>query len=255
MEVILFAILLISLCVFLIFLPIVAYSSMQKRDEDAWEKKISGKQAEMSDASNAYCPDTVIVDFISADFSSQQWRLEKQTDGRVFGFDEIARYELVVDEETVACSSTRSSGGVARALWGSVVAGDAGMILGASTAPTRTTTTYHKDVKSRKVRITTANPSVTTIEIDIPDDYWSIFGSMKRRFCMLKKNGERIDLNSEKVGIEIIALLDGISKYCENRKKDEPDETEQLKKYKKMFEDGLITEEEYTAKKRAILGI
>ena len=52
------------------------------------------------------------------------------------------------------------------------------------------------------------------------------------------------------------ALLD-LDKLGESEKSDEKsdDSSEELSKYKKMFDDGIITQEEYDAKRKQILGL
>ena len=49
-------------------------------------------------------------------------------------------------------------------------------------------------------------------------------------------------------------LLSKISKV-EHKKEDNYDSMNELKKYKKLLDDGIITQEEFDAKKRQLLGL
>ena len=243
---------------FVVFAICKGFSEYQKQEKEKTEKK---KQIDAVLTSNEpteeYNPDRIISGIISADYTLRKWRLECFPNCRLIGFDQISHFELIEDGNVSFNSSSYSTNGVSRALLGSLVAGDAGAIIGAATANTRTSTTVDKTITSRTIRIFLRIPEVPQYNIDIPLGETKLFGETKVAKVIVK-TGVLYEVNSENAALEAIGLLESITNYDEYKKQQSASEDEdvvQLRKYKAMFDEGLITEEEYSAKKKAILNI
>lgn len=154
---------------------------------------------------------------------------------KIYNYSEILEYEILEDGETI------TKGGLGRAVAGGLLFGGVGAIVGGVTGGKST----KKIVKSLKVKIVLDN-------LANPVEYIDLLGAMETKsdsfvYKGIKKHAE-----------DIIAILIGItsnktkSNIQEIAKTSEADE---ILKYKKLFDEGIITEEEFITKKKQILGL
>ncbi len=214
------------------------------------EKEETIKRQLISKTPIDYTPTKAIDVLISADFKTAKWRPEIYDNCRTFGFDEIAGFELIENGEVIATTTTKTKGGISRAVVGGMVAGGIGAVVGASTAKKKSHTTERTVITSRSVRISLTNPDVNQIDIDIPEHM---------EYHIITKEG-RYTVSFEEVGKEIISMLESIVAAAEKieaaKSFEETDHAvKQIREYKQLLDEGIITQEDFDTKKKQLLGI
>lgn len=135
----------------------------------------------------------------------------------VFSFNEISSYNF---ESIGAKSVTTKKGGISRAIVGGVVAGPVGAIVGAGTAKQETQTVD--------------GPSILKINFVIPSGNYSI------------------SMQSPPIG-----FTNFLNKciFEDTKETNLESTTDEIKKYKELLDNGIITEEEFSLKKKQLLNI
>lgn len=154
----------------------------------------------------------------------------------VIDYDDIVSYELLEDGGAVM------SGGIGRAAIGGLMFGGVGAIVGGSTGQTSNAT-----CSSLQIKITQNNPSNPTHYFKLIHEHtW--------------KKTDSFFQGRYKCAQDICSKLELIIR--ENKQKvntfsqpDSTDPTEELRKYKVLLDDEIITQEDYDQKKRQILGL
>ena len=138
----------------------------------------------------------------------------------VFSFDEVDSYEM----ETVGGKTvTKKKGGITRAVVGGVVAGPIGALVGSGTAKAETKTVG--GVKMTKVHFTTYAGKVQRMSSTYPIGFTDFLDR-----CIA-------DASSEPATTAVASAADEILKY------------------KELLDKGIITAEEFSAKKAQLLGL
>ena len=137
---------------------------------------------------------------------------------RVLSFDDIINYEIIDNKKIV----TKNKGTLGRAFTGGLIFGPLGAIIGGSTS---------KKVSKEK----TINH---TIQINLKSSYKPI----------------SIVVHKEDIKQNIVSVLENILHHTEKSFiSNNNDNISLLREYKQLFDEGLITEEEYYNKKQQIL--
>lgn len=148
------------------------------------------------------------------------------------GYSEIVRYELLENGASIT-----KAGGVGRALVGGIVAGGAGAVVGASTAKRSS----DEVCKTLQVVVTVKKERLSTVKADFlrgsqpkrsSAQYSGAFSEAQR--CMAK-------------------LEELIRKYSASSVQTIQSPADEIRKFKGLMDDGIITEAEYEAKKRQLL--
>lgn len=210
-----------------------------------------------------YSPTKTIMGLFSVDFQSQKWRPEIFENCYTYDFEEISGFELIENDTVVSSSTTNTQGGISRALVGGLIGGDTGAIIGASTARTHTDTISTKEVTSRKIRISLTNTRVTQVVIDVPlkSKVHSKFWGEVTKDYETEVTGQNIEpykLGSEAAAQEIISLLESVTAISSKNDvtlNSVDDTVGEIRKYKKLFDDGIISEEEFVKKKQQLMNI
>ncbi|GEM_PF-701053 len=156
----------------------------------------------------------------------------------VIDYDDIVSYELLEDGGAVM------SGGIGRAAVGGLLFGGVGAIVGASTGQTSNSTCSNLQIK-----ITLNNPSNPTHYFKLINKYtWKKTDSFfQSRYKDAQDICSKLDLiireNEQKAN----------ASSSENTTPSGP--TEELRKYKALLDDGIITQEDFNQKKKQILGL
>lgn len=154
---------------------------------------------------------------------------------RVYKFDELVDYEIIQNGSTV------SSKGIGKAVAGGLVFGGVGAIVGGVTAKAKTSDVLNE----LKIK-------VVADDFDHPDTFIDLL------LVKPLKNQNAIDAVM-KVAQNIVSLLDLIKNSQNNStneiKSETISEADEILKFKELLDKGIITEEEFQAKKRQILGI
>lgn len=183
-----------------------------------------------------------IGSYLYLDENNRKWTVprgmfKKKVDySRIYSYNDILSFELIENGNSI------SKGGVGRAIIGGVLFGGIGAIVGGSTG--------HKN----KQTCTMLNIKITLKNINIPNEYITfIYGETKKDSSVYK--------GAFYTAQEILSTLQII---CEETKTSqsidyqtplntENENVEEIKKYKKLLDEGIITQNEFEEKKEELL--
>lgn len=244
----------IAACVYAVYI--------YRKGEKASKAKMEAYRLRLTEEieSKKYVPTMKIEHLISADYKNKRWRPEIFANCKTFSFSEISGFELIENGNVI--SASKSDGVVSRALVGDMLAGSTGAVIGAATAPTYTVS--ENVVNKRVIRISLTNPSINHMEILIPElslerNKWGNYTAFTTN--VVKNESEPYSVNGEEAAWEIISLLESISEIGKktvkkaDRKVEAIDVIEEIKRYKQLYDDGAISEEEFTLKKKQLMNI
>lgn len=176
------------------------------------------------------------------DASKRQWTIPKLQLGtigdripsKIYSFNDILNFELLEDGDTV------TKGGLGSAVVGGALFGGTGAVVGSVTGKKTT----KKLIKSLKIKITLSDLNDPVAYIDLIDKETKVDSSIYK--------------NAYNNAQTILSLLANM-----NDKKDEKATTveentnslEQIKTLKELLDMGAITEDEFSTKKKELLGI
>ena len=201
-------------------------------------KNISGEKAikaiEVSTKNNQllqiFQPTTKIEKYISFDANNKLWK--PNMPNVVFGYDDIVSVELLEDGESI------TKGGLGRAVVGGALFGGAGAIVGGVTGKKKT----KKEINELKIKVVTRNEMCPEVYIN-----FLVSGSVKSNSILYKSYKGA----AERTMTEFALIMDALNE----RKGNMNSEADEILKYKKLCDDGVITQEEFEEKKRQLLGI
>lgn len=202
------------------------------RDAKAEKKAAQQETAERFKEFNA---DLTIGNVLFVDQKKRQFRIKGFANIiKIYALDSINGYEVIENGESV------TSGGLGRAAVGAVAFGGIGAVVGAVTGKK----------KSRSV-IDTLKIKINMNDLENPVVYIDLIKSkVKRNSSMYKTAIEQAD--------KIISTLEILLK---DQQVNEPDHSspistaDELRKFKELLDDGIITQEEFDAKKKDLLGL
>ena len=173
-------------------------------------------------------------DFIKVDFDNKLFYLplKGKREPFIYSFSDLINFELIEDGTTV------SKGGFGSAVVGGALLGAAGMITGGILGK------KNKDVvSSLYISLSLNDPLLShrTIEFISTDT---------------KKNGMIYNI-SKKASELVVSTLERICNSAESltQSQGSPSAADEIKKFKELFDSGIITEEEFNAKKKQLLGL
>ena len=157
----------------------------------------------------------------------------------IYDFDDIIDFELLEDGTTI------TKGGLGRATVGGLLFGGVGAIVGGVTGG-----------KKASTKCTSLQVKITVNNINAPAEYIKLISSTVDKKSSLYKAAYQ---NAQ----EILSLLQLI---CSQRETDNPvgstntpvqdvSAADEIRKFKALMEEGIITEEEFLAKKKQLLGL
>ena len=159
----------------------------------------------------------------------------------LFRYDEIIDYELSENGNTV------TKGGIGSAMVGGALLGGVGAIVGGVYGKqTRT------EIRSITLHISLSNPYIQSLDIEF------ITPGMK------VMSGDAMHKNYQKTANNVIALLDGMCREVETEQQkanltavstSTQSPADEIMKYKQLLDCGAITQEEFDAKKKQLLGL
>ena len=193
-----------------------------------------------------FSPTKVIGSYLAVDEKSRQWMVGKGV------FSPFAKsvphpYDDLVDFELLEDGSSITKGGLGSAVVGGLLFGSTGAVVGSLTGKKKTKQTC----TNLEIKITLNNAAR-------PAEYIKLITSSTKRESHTYKT-------AYKTAQDILSLLQLI---CHQRSEQEaapvsqsaptPQSTspiEELRKYKQLWEEGILSEEEFLAKKRQLLGL
>lgn len=169
--------------------------------------------------------------FILADKTYLRYKSSCYT---LFNFDQIIDFELLEDGESIA------SGGLGRAAVGALTFGAAGAIVGGITGKKKT-----------KGTCTSMEIKITVKDYPRPAFYVKLINSETKQNSFVYKQ-------SAKMAQDILSALQLIVDIQEASNKVPPapsSSADEIRKFKELLDDGIITEEEFNSKKKELLGL
>ncbi len=145
----------------------------------------------------------------------------------MFSYDQIVSFELLENGESVA------SGGVGRAALGGILFGGVGAVVGASTR------SYKSVCEELKIK-------VTVKDYKDPAFYIPVIVLETNKSSSVYK--ERM-----KMAQNILSKLQLITNSSNNKKSVSEDKFDEIRKYKALLDDGIISQEDFENKKKELL--
>lgn len=178
--------------------------------------------------------------FIEFDENRMKWLvpdgfLGKKKNCKIYNYSDIVDFELLEDGESI------TKGGLGRAVAGGVLFGGVGAIVGGVTGGKKSKSVCN----SLKIKI-------TVNDIKNPVVYINFLSTATKKDSFTYKN-------AYKLAHECISVLQLI---CNDQKPSEEDISvslisgaDEILKYKNLLDNGIITQEEFDAKKKQLLGL
>lgn len=209
------------------------------------KKSVDVTNAFQSDADagiSIFSPTKEVGDYFAVDENNQLWAVGKG----IFSSLKNAiphHYSDIVDFELIEDDSCIIKGGIGRAVVGGMLFGGVGAIVGGSTG-------------KKKVKQTCSNlmVKITVNNMDAPVEYIKLISSTTEKNSMIYR-GAYQDAQ------EIISLLQLICSQQSEIGTDSQNNlssisaADEIRKFKELMDDGIITEEEFLAKKKELLGL
>jgi len=151
----------------------------------------------------------------------------------IYSYNEILEYELLEDNETII------SGGLGRAITGGLLFGGVGAVVGGVTGKKKSKTV----VESLKIKITLNN-------INSPVLYIKLINQPIKTDSSIYKS---LYFRAQEI-LSCLSALQNNNNIIETESiNDESSTVRQIREYKSLLDDGIITEEEFNNKKKELL--
>lgn len=171
--------------------------------------------------------------YLEVDENNKLWRAPRFSLDIFFTYDDIVSFELLENGNTV------TKGGIGSAVAGGALFGGAGAMVGAVTGTKRT----NQEITQYCIKIITRNASCPEVYVDfLPAGKVKSNGILYRSYAA----------SAQSVLTMLTLMTDEQKAESKNGSISAADE---IAKYKKLLDDGAITQEEFDMKKKQLLGI
>lgn len=172
-----------------------------------------------------------IEKYISIDENNQLWKIPCFSKNLVFSYNDIISYELLQDGETI------TKGGLGSAVAGGVLFGGVGAMVGGMVGGKKS----KQEISEYRIKIVTRNACYPEVYINFLST-----GKVKSNSLLFKSYSS----NAER----ILSLLTVITDAAKNTANASPSSVpDELVKYKELLDTGIISQEEFDAKKKQLL--
>jgi len=192
----------------------------------------------------SFVPTKKISNYFAINEETKQWTattgiISILGTGKVYSYSDLLDFELIENGESVA------KGGLGRAVVGGVLFGGIGAVVGGVTGKRKTS----DKCTSLKIKITTKDISKPTCYINLIS---STVAKTSSTYKTEYKNAQ-----------EILSILQIICKQVESEtasivttsQPTTDSNADEIRKYKELLDDGIITQDEFNAKKKQLLGL
>jgi hypothetical protein len=196
---------------------------------------------------STFSPTREVGNYFAIDENSHLWAISKGVfsslkNATPYSYDDIIDFELIEDGNSIV------KGGIGSAFVGGLLFGSVGAIVGSVSGK-----------KTVKQTCTSLIIKITVNNIDAPVEYIKLISSNTNKNSFVYRNAYQ-DAQ------EILSLLQLI---CNQRNTSNSEShnseshnsvsqystADEIRKYKELWDDGIITEEEFQAKKKQLLGL
>lgn len=174
-----------------------------------------------------------IEKYIELDETNRLWKVPCFSPTLIFTYDDIISYELLQDGEAI------TKGGLGSAVVGGALFGGVGAIVGGSIGSKKT----KQEISEYRIKIITRNSCYPEIFIN-----FLVAGKIKSGSLLYKTYTG----NAQRVLSTLTVITDSVSSQPQIQSLDATDE---IVKYKNLLDNGIITQEEFDAKKKQLLGL
>ena len=208
-----------------------------KADKKALKLEKKEQQKENANRLKEFKADLKVSSYLLIDSKKRQFKIKGLLNGlTIYDLDSIRGYEIVENGGSV------TSGGLGRAAVGALTFGGAGAIVGAVTGKKHSTSI----VESMQVKILMS-------DIDNPVLFIDLISSKTKRTSIIYKIAVK---DAEK----IIYLLESQFKESadigvQESSLEPQSSADEIRKFKELLDDGIITKEEFEEKKKDLLGL
>lgn len=195
------------------------------------------KQKENAVELESFVPTKKIGSAVEFDDNQKKWLILSEILGSrkkstVYNYSDILDFELLEDGESI------SSGGLGRALVGGALFGGAGAIVGGVTGKKKT-----KGIcESLKIK-------VTLKDINNPVVYVNFITSSTKKSSFLYKQY----IKDAHECLSTLQLICDQQKEPKNTPIEQTSNADEIRKFKQLLDDGIISEDEFDAKKKELL--
>lgn len=189
-----------------------------------------------------FTPTQIINDMIKIDDSSNTLILAdkmyiryKPSCYTLFNFDQIVDFELLEDGESIA------SGGLGRAAIGALAFGGTGAVVGGVTGKKKT-----------KGTCTTMEIKVTVKDYPRPAFYIKLVQTQMKKDSLTYKSVSKM---AQDILSSLQLITDRTASVSDESSSVQVSSADEIRKFKELLDDGIITEEEFNTKKKELLGL
>lgn len=178
-----------------------------------------------------------IGSFLAINETKLEWYIPYKRTPYVHSYSDVIDFELLEDGGSIA------KGGIGRAVTGGLLFGGVGAIVGGVTGKRKTSPTC-----------TSLRIKITLKDVNNPTEYIDLIASETKKNSFLYQT-------CEKQAQEILSIFQIM---CESNTAQEdkdattiiqPSVADEIAKFKKLLDDGIITQEEFEQKKKQLLGL
>lgn len=190
---------------------------------------------------NSFTPTKKIGTFIEIDDNKKQWLipdgfLGKKKNPKIYDYSDIVDFELLEDGETI------TKGGLGRAVAGGLLFGGVGAVVGGVTGGKKSKPICN----SLKIKITVKN-------INNPVVYINFLTAATKKNSITYKSAYNFAQECLSV-LQLICDSQGATNVANNNVP-ATSAADEILKFKNLLDSGIITQEEYEAKKKQLLGL
>jgi hypothetical protein len=186
---------------------------------------------------NAFNATKKVGGYLEIDGNKKQWLMPvgKNKIPKVYNYNDIVDFELLEDGATIT-----KGGGLGKAIAGGILFGGVGAIVGGVTAKRKNKAVCN----SLKIKITIRNTKNPVVYMNFIDSE-------------TKKNGFIYKMVNESAQecLSVLQLICDSQKSEQNNGATTTSNADEIMKYKNLLDAGAITQEEFEAKKRQLLGL
>ncbi len=172
--------------------------------------------------------------FIELDENNRLWKVPCFAPNLVFSYDEIIDYELLQDGEAI------TKGGLGSAVVGGALFGGVGALVGSNVGAKKT----KQKINEYRIKVTTKNMCYPEIYIN-----FLTAGPIKSNSILYKASSA----NAQRI-LSLLAIITS-SQGTSTASPATSNAADEIRNYKKLLDEGIITQEEFDLKKSQLLNL
>ena len=189
-----------------------------------------------------WAPTKTIGTYFQIDDNNKKWAplvgIFKPQVAGIYNYSDILEYELLEDGDTL------TKGGLGRAVIGGALFGGVGAIVGGVTGG-----------KKQKKIVTSMSIKITTKNMDAPTIYINFITGKTKTNSSIYKAATYCAQETLSTLAQIVAQNEDAQPDPTQNPSSETGPADEIRKYKQLLDDGIITQEEFESKKKQLLNL